>query len=108
MNTSYFAHYRGPDGVAITAYKPKFFNGPTYPSLAPSKSLLARYKAGLTDETEYETEFRAHLATLDPQKVWDDLQGKVLLCYERPGDFCHRHIVAAWIKETLGFEVPEV
>lgn len=108
MNTSYFAHYRGTDGVAITAYKPKFWNGPTYPPLAPDRDLLADYKEGMINEAGYEAEFRAKLATLDPQKVWDDLHDKVLLCYERPDDFCHRHIVAAWIKETLGHEVVEI
>lgn len=94
--------------MAITAYKPKFFSGPVYPNLAPSKSLLSRYKAGSIDETGYEIEFRAQLDSLDPLKVWNDLHDKTLLCYETADKFCHRHIVASWIKEALGFEVPEV
>lgn len=108
MNTSYFAHYRGQDGIAITAYKPKFWNGHVYPSLAPSRDLLNHYKAGQVTDEQYAVEFRAHLATLDPQTVWNELEGKVLLCYESPEKFCHRHLVAAWIRESLGHEVAEI
>jgi len=108
MNTSYFAHYRGSDGVAITAYKPKFFSGPVYPDLAPSKSLLARYKNGTVSEAGYEAEFREQLTSLDPQRVWNDLHDKVLLCYETADKFCHRHIIAAWIEESLGYKVVEI
>ena len=35
------------------------------------------------------------------------LQDIVLLCYEKPGRFCHRHILAEWIKEKTGEEVEE-
>ena len=31
----------------------------------------------------------------------------VLLCYEKPGDFCHRHILANWLEENFGFKVEE-
>lgn len=30
-----------------------------------------------------------------------------LLCYEKPGDFCHRHILAEWLKEKEGIDVVE-
>ena len=30
----------------------------------------------------------------------------VLLCYERPTDFCHRHLVSAWFREH-GIECKE-
>jgi hypothetical protein len=35
----------------------------------------------------------------------------VLCCYEdvhQPGEWCHRQIVAAWLSEQLGIEIPEV
>ena len=32
----------------------------------------------------------------------------VLMCYEAPNKFCHRHIVAKWINESIGREVKEV
>lgn len=30
----------------------------------------------------------------------------VLLCYERPNDFCHRHLVAEWLREA-GYNIEE-
>lgn len=29
-----------------------------------------------------------------------------LICYEKPSDFCHRHLVAEWLNEC-GFECRE-
>jgi uncharacterized protein (DUF488 family) len=34
-------------------------------------------------------------------------KNSVLLCWENPGEFCHRRIVASWIFENLKIEVPE-
>lgn len=31
----------------------------------------------------------------------------VLLCYEKPSSFCYRHILAAWLADTLGLAVSE-
>jgi hypothetical protein len=30
-----------------------------------------------------------------------------LLCWEAPGKFCHRRLVAAWLEDALGIDVPE-
>ena len=30
-----------------------------------------------------------------------------LVCYEKPSDFCHRHLVAKWINENTNIEVRE-
>ena len=30
----------------------------------------------------------------------------VLVCYEIPSDFCHRHLVADWLRER-GFDIEE-
>jgi hypothetical protein len=30
-----------------------------------------------------------------------------LLCYEKPSDFCHRHLVADWLNEN-GYDVKEL
>ena len=31
----------------------------------------------------------------------------VLICYEKPDEFCHRHLVADWITQGTGMEVKE-
>ena len=49
------------------------------------------------------------LDVLDPKKVFEELgENSVLLCWEKPSDFCHRHLVADWFKEKLGIEVKEL
>jgi uncharacterized protein (DUF488 family) len=47
------------------------------------------------------------LDKLNPKLVGDMLQNKVLLCYEKSSDFCHRHIVAAWLRH-YGYKAEEL
>lgn len=104
--TSYFAKYRGRNGVSIARTQPT--THPEYPDLMPSWYLLKDYKNNNIDEAEYEHEYyRDVLSHLDPAKVAADLNGKVLLCWERPENFCHRHIVAEWLNKH-GYLVEEL
>ena len=32
----------------------------------------------------------------------------ILLCWEEPGDFCHRMVVADWLRTSAGVEVKEL
>jgi len=68
-------------------------------------------KAGLITEDEYTYQYLDILKAreLDPLKIVSELgDGAVMLCYESPKDFCHRHIVATWIQENTGIEVVEL
>ncbi|MDV6237616.1 DUF488 family protein [Leptospira ellisii] len=62
---------------------------------------------------EYTKRFNEKLFKLDAVEVLEQLkelsQGKdlALLCYEKPGDFCHRRLVAEWLERKTGIEVPE-
>lgn len=33
---------------------------------------------------------------------------QVPVCWEAPGEFCHRRLVAAWLETALGVTVPEL
>jgi hypothetical protein len=60
-------------------------------------------------EDAYRVEFQKILDKLDPQKVFDDLaEDAIMLCWEPPGKFCHRRLVAKWLEECLGVTVPEL
>ncbi|MGZ4303127.1 MAG: DUF488 family protein [Gaiellaceae bacterium] len=37
-----------------------------------------------------------------------DGRGLVLLCFEKPGQFCHRRVLAEWWEEQTGQHVPEL
>jgi len=107
MKTSYFAKYRGDKGVSIAAKAPPGFKGETYPALYPKWSFLGRYKEDGDEDKYTKAYYDEVLSKLDPEKVYADLKGKVLLCWERSGSFCHRRIVAEWLERELEVEIPE-
>ena len=107
METSYFAKYRGNMGVSIARSTPSWFTGKRYSPLMPPWDLIKGYKNGAVPEEEYAKIYNKLLDDLDPQEVYLRLQDRVLLCWEKPGDFCHRRLVADWIQQKTGNEVPE-
>ena len=109
MQTSYFAKYKGDNGVSIALYTPKWFKGRTYKKLAPTSKLLFDYKNKKISDIEYiEIYKRDVLKKLNPKQVYEELgKDSVLLCFEKVGSFCHRHIVALWLEEELGIAIEE-
>lgn len=121
IRTSYFrwANHFDPDKyclIGIAGKSPAGWPGFEYKRLAPSWSIYKEWhdarerSSGSLEETtkidnNYTYRFVAErLAQLDAADVVSDIEkmanGKipVLLCYEKPGSFCHRHIVAKWLK----------
>lgn len=97
------------DVIGISRFKPKYFKGKIYKDLAPSQNLLSSYKSHQIGEEKFEELYRKSvLSRLTPSQVAYDLNNKVLLCYEDKNKFCHRHIIAKWLKETIGVDVHEV
>lgn len=82
--------------------------------LKPTDDILALKDSPI----EYEKKYRLDvLSKVTPMKVFNRLyliarqefSSKVaLLCYESPGKFCHRHIVANWLTENLVQKVEEI
>lgn len=119
--TSYFAQIKNlPDNIvpiSICAKAPAWYNGLQYKKLAPTYDILMSYKKDL-DKESYTKRFSDEiLKQYDVEQIIDDLilichendfYGKsvCLLCYEKPTDFCHRHLVANWFAEN-GFECKE-
>lgn len=110
MQTSNFARSGSdPKAVAISRSQPRGWTGCVFEPLAPSWRLVQMAKSGAIDEGEYTRRYREEvLSKLDPARVYVDLgEAAVLLCWERPGAFCHRRLVAEWFEEMLGVSVPE-
>lgn len=107
--TSYFSSkkYNKENGISIARYN-KFWDGDSYYLLFPSVCLLTWWKhmpANFQQSKEYQDQYKKAfyeetLSKLDPHKVAKDLEGKVLLCYEKSEDFCHRHIIRDWLKSN--------
>lgn len=111
--TSYFANIRnlqkeGIVAISIARYSPKWYYGPRYTNVAPSGWMIS----GQCSHEEYLKKYDEILSCLDANEVVNTIkgisQGKdvALCCYEKPGDFCHRHLLADWLNRN-GFEVKE-
>ena len=104
MYTSCFANVRKmseeqkANCVAVCRWLPKSVDMPQYLCVAPHPDILSDYKAGGSEE-EYTKKYRKQLARLNPNEIGRLLDGKILLCYEKAEDFCHRHILASWLRE---------
>ena len=106
MYTSYFANVKNlPDDlepIGIARGTPRGYRGESFRALAPTRPMLKLPRA------DYDEQFEAILAKLDPEEVYRELgENAVLLCWEKPGDWCHRRRVAEWFEEALGVEIPE-
>lgn len=101
--TSYFASkkWKDKEAISIARYAPKGITVNGYPALYPPADLLWAYKQGQINQEQY-TEWytREVLDKLDPDVVARDLNGKVMLCYEKSGSFCHRYIIAEWLRDN--------
>lgn len=67
------------------------------------------YALKIRSRESFEAIYRDQLDRLDAKKVYTDLgPDTVLLWYEKPGEYCHRRLAAAWLEEKLGIQVPEL
>jgi uncharacterized protein YeaO (DUF488 family) len=120
--TSYFAFVpKLPTDMlkmSIALFTPKWAKIDGYlPHLTPTEKLLRSAKSGAIPIAEAMQKYHAEiLEKLSPTKVYDDLiklmisNGKsdlALLCYEKPGEICHRRFVAEWLEKGNSISVPE-
>lgn len=112
--TSYFGLVRKlPKGMIKMAvcYKPIRGIG-IWNSVVPDADYVYGYKRGEINEQQYEELYYNYLLARKEQIAGNIpyLKGGtdvVLLCYEKPGDFCHRHILARFLREQFELEVKE-
>lgn len=115
--TGYFAQMKkyqelGLTPISIARYSPAWFTGYCLKDLAPSDSLLKGYKNGQVSIEEYRKQYLHQLETVRWAEVLRRLEkfasdGAVLCCYEKPSDFCHRHILSEYMRES-GYGVAEI
>lgn len=118
--TSYFAKInylpKNMIPISICAKPPAWYKGLQYKKLAPPYHVLMEYKER-HNYNNYIRNYNAQiLDKLEANEVVNDLKSLiccshskdiVLLCYERPHDFCHRHLVSRWLNDN-GFECEEL
>lgn len=117
LYTSYFANVRNISNTilpcAIVYKPPQGFIGLHYPKLGPSYSIFSEYKIKNNTNRYIQRFYNEILSNLNPQKVVNDLyqlsngNDIVLLCYDKPNAFCHRHLVSKWLNDNR-FECYEI
>ena len=112
--TTYFAKLKSlPNNIipiSICGKAPSWYTGLQYKKLAPKFDFFMKWKK--TQDNDYYIEHfqKEVLDVLDPFDVIREIEDKIcdakiilspinfaLVCYEKPGDFCHRHLVAQWL-----------
>ena len=100
--------------VCIAGYAPKFFyeldGARFYSDLAPKREWWMEWH----DKFSYDPECAESVSwyskkyidtvlyNLNPIRVIEELgDNAVMLCYETPDKFCHRHLVARWLKMNI-------
>lgn len=99
--TGYFAkikQYKNAGLVTISIARfNKYYTGPSLKLLAPSADIIK------DPEIIYKPKYEEQLKKLSKQGILEEINKLskgmdcILLCYEKPSDFCHRQIVAKWL-----------
>lgn len=125
LYTTYFANLINlPNDIvpiSISLKSPPGWSGAEFKKLAPPYRLLKTYKEAMLtkdlDENKVKDYYRKRyeelvLSKLDPMSILEELKlisdecalekdfNIALVCYEKPSDFCHRHIVSYWFNNN--------
>lgn len=108
--SNYARSAQHPLAVAISASPPDWYHGKKFQLLAPTWEMINDYKSGRINSKDYASKYitlleQRDITAFDIVEIFPD--GTRFLCYEAPGDFCHRRVLADWIKERTGMEVTE-
>ena len=124
MNTSYYVktHELLIQGytnlVAVSGFVPEFYSEQMKIDerlhrcleLAPKRDWFFDWKQGKFDNDKYiELYYETVLRKLNPEEIYEKLgKDAILLCYEKPEQFCHRHLIAEWLNNNLKINVTEI
>ena len=120
--TSYFAKLKELENhniipISICGKAPDWYKGLQYKKLAPKYGFFMEWRKN-HDNDYYIEHFKTEvLDKLDAADVILDFSRLIysfnigesdicLICYEKPSDFCHRHLVAEWLNQN-GFKCEE-
>ena len=118
LYTGYFAKTEkyieaGYTPVSVAGKTPSFFKGEHWVDFAPRKWMFLAWKNGEVTDKEYLKEYCNYLRGI-PREDIEELReltkedNFVMCCYERRGEFCHRHGLAWFLRTSYGFDVCEL
>lgn len=85
--------------ISIAGQTPKWYIFKKYIPLMPKLNWWKQwYNNNLSNDWYEQKYFNTVLNKLDINSVISDLgNNPILLCYQLPNQFCHRHLVAKWL-----------
>ena len=114
--TSYFAKLKSlPENIipiSICGKAPDWCEGLQYKKLAPKYGFVMEWKKKHDNDYYIKCFSEQVLDKLNALTVMRDLidlvnstedhigKGIALICYEKPSDFCHRHLVSKWLNSN--------
>lgn len=128
--TSYFAKLKSlPDNIipiSICGKAPDWYKGLQYKKLAPKYDFFMKWKENHDNDYYIKCFNEQVLNKLNAEQTVKELYKLIsnmalnpklfsdrslvpdiaLICYEKPSDFCHRHLVADWLNKN-GFKCEE-
>jgi len=97
-----------PRAISIAALTPKWYKGAVRKDLAPKLSTLTRFKNGEITMAEYAFEYTDKIYSHDLEKLAEELDNHVLICYCSKNEFCHRYLLGMYLHKEIGIEVEEI
>ena len=92
--------------ISICGKAPSWYKGLQYKKLAPKYDFFMKWKDNHDNEQYIESFNEQVLSRLDVREVIEELfdmansKDICLICYEKPNDFCHRHLVSNWLNNN--------
>ena len=116
IKTGYFSYLEkykamGYTPISIARFTPSWFKGLHISYLAPSRKLLFSYKNNQINEEQFKEEYYKMLNRLDLSKIltkFNVSDNVILLCYEKTGNFCHRHLLADYLNSNFDMNIKEL
>ena len=86
--------------VSVALSHPKWFMvAECIPELNPTWNMINEYKR-THNEQQYIAQYQIILDKLNPSDTVTRLNNSILLCWEKPNEFCHRHLIADWLNDA--------
>ena len=103
--TSYFGNLsklreKGIKPISIALFPPKWYDEDVLPDLAPDLTIFNGYKENIITEERFKKFYEYKIRQIGKEKILkmiEDGQDVALICFEAPGCFCHRHILADYL-----------
>ena len=91
------------------------FTGKAIPQLAPKRAFweiwhdnIGKIPEEQNNRYYIEEYYKQVLSKVNIEELLKDEKDSILLCYEKEGQFCHRHILAEFIHLKYGIYVPDI